>query len=187
MIKYKLLCCLILMILPLFVSAQCKDPRAPGQKEAFNTLTDQGKSDLFVAHLIRERDRRALNKSQRDTIDLGITLATPEFYAAKGKLTKEQTAKFTDLKRRMRAYFSGRSGSEIFEQIREYQPVGASARLLAGDCNCSTRWTYCWDGSCRVTPAAACPGVDACSQVYNCGPFWGFLCNGMCCGTTNES
>lgn len=176
-----LICCLILLF-PLFAAAQCKGLRTAEQTAAWSTLPPEQKAVMFTAHLQRELMTRKLNGPQRETLDLGLSLITVDLYTQ--RLTKERMHKFAVLKRMMRANFSGVEGSEIFEQVKEWRPDAALFRdpREGGDCNCSTTWTWCSSGTCKIVPTVDCDGVPACNQVYNCGPFWGFLCNGMCCG-----
>lgn len=187
MIK-KNLCFLLLLFgaAALPASAQCTDAAVNQQRAAFTTLTSIEKAEMWKSHLRTELTNRKLNKAQRDTIEKAIEIVSPEFYEAKGAFGKALARTLDDLRHQMKANFSAVEGQEIFERVGEYKPTTDAAKLASfPDCNCSTLWTWCTYGQCRTVPNQYCI-FDACTMVINCGPFWGFQCNGMCCGPSNE-
>ena len=147
--------------------SQCKDTSA--QRAEFAKLSSPEKAKLWRDHLNRELETRKLEGFQINLIRASILLLTDDFY------DRKRDMKFWKIFRQeLRANFSLKEGSEIFEQLPELK---ASDRLLAGDCNCSSWWTFCRSG---WTCSTSCAGCTNCTRIVDCGPFWAMTCDGKC-------
>lgn len=152
---------------------QCK--QNAGQRAAFAKLPASEKVALWKAHLEKQLDKRKLNGVQRGLILTGLGFLSEEFYreAAKEMFQETELGKAVEKwKAELRANFSLKEGSEIFEQL-DYK---GEESFAPSDCDCSTTWTFC---DSPMTCQTGCIGCS-CSQIINCGPFYAWRCNGRC-------
>jgi hypothetical protein len=147
---------------------QCKD--TVQQRAAFSKLSSVEKAAPWREHLLNELDKRPMNKVQRDLVQFALdNLLNVELY--EGKYDKKVWDRF---RRDIRANFSLKEGSEVFEQLPSYKTIRIDS--LAQQCSCSTWWTFCYEGECSRT----CGICYNCTRNLSCGPFWGFECDGKC-------
>lgn len=67
--------------------------------------------------------------------------------------------------------------AQLFERIKSDRSLIPSVGE-GTDCGCSTTWTFCGSGK-------SCSTEVECGQIYDCGPFGYFVCNGHCRASEN--
>jgi hypothetical protein len=164
---------LLILVASLATFSQCKDTSA--QRAAFAKLTNAEKVKLWDAHLIDYVAKHPLKPEQVKLIEFARTRILPTIY------DRRYDKRLLDSWRQeLKENFSLKEGSEIFEQLSGIKGDTAS---LAGDCTCSTWWTFCDSG---MTCSTSCVGCGNCIRIIDCGPFWAFQCNGKCSPVLNE-
>ena len=136
-------------------SAQCRTAMPIEDKVAF-----------FKTHLSNILETEKLNGTQRRLIVKGLEVVTYEFYFETAKPDFASTPfgkKFAKYIKDINANFTA------FEVKRIFDPKES----FAGDCSCSTTWTFCGDGF-------SCSTERVCIMIIDCGPFWSFQCDGLC-------
>lgn len=152
---------------------------SPARRAAFAALPASEKVTLWRTHLETQLRTRSLTNDQRSLIFASLLLLNEDFYAEAAKAGFDKT----ELGKRMEAFrldlkanFSLKEGAAIFETLDGFTKE-TDDQQRPSECNCSTTWTFCGEGSCSTT---CWNGCQNCTQIINCGPFWGFTCNGRC-------
>jgi len=157
-------------------------PESKTQRKAFSLLSPQTKVAIWQEHLAKQLATRSLTQDQRKLIVQGKRMVTESLYdgrtAAKDFYETDLGKEFKQFQHDIKANFSANEGREVFESLdagvfSKYLPAGSfSLDDYPLDCNCSTYWTFCSNGWCGT-----CKG---CTHVIDCGPFYGFECDGYC-------
>lgn len=179
-------------------SCNASEPEVKQMRSQFKDLDPATKVLIWQAHLKKQLETRSLTQVQRDVIAAATKLLTVDLYRTN---TAAPEFKSTDLykqskavQERIRAEFSLKDGAAIFERLdygvwqqytggRLVSKLTKTSALFIEDCTCSTWWTFCEHNSCSTT----CIPCKSCIHVINCGPFWGYQCDGMCGAAEEET
>lgn len=165
----------------------CPVGNTDGQKVHFETqLTSAQKRALWTTHIETYRDNHELTSEQQDVIRAALKfLENENLYEEASAANFEQSdlaSQVAVFKIAVLAVFSPQEAFDAFEYIPEYtDALDESDPLMQRPfCNCA-RWWGCsleYSGLSCVNGCTAC----GCNQHINCGPFWGFTCDGKCVG-----
>lgn len=171
--------------------------KMPERRKAFASLPSESKSGLWRVHLkLYLSQHPELTEAQKEVIQEGIRLATPQLFQTSLKSPEWQAQVNEPLQRLTKAAleaFPPETAKEIFTVLGEKEetpeedasPLSSnslsSVRLVPAklgrsapsipSCNCSMSSDWCYAHSCRY---AGCELTDF------CGTLWVYLCNGMC-------
>lgn len=130
--------------------------------------------DIWKVQLAYHLATGKFSKIQNDFILEMLTSLSPETFASRANLTKEEEAKILeDLESKIFNVFTKEEGFAIFmsigiQKVVEDEPV--AQRLDFPDCDC---YAYCAGNP-------ECTRVVCVTKNQNCGPFGDWVCRSVC-------
>lgn len=165
----------------------CPVGNTDGQKVHFATqLTSAQKRALWITHIETYRDNHDLTSEQQDVIRAALKfLENENLYeeaSAENFEESDLASQVAIFKIAVLAVFTQQDAFDAFEYMPEYtDALDENDPLMQRPfCNCA-RWWGCSLENSGLSCLSGCT-FCGCNQIIDCGPFWGFTCDGKCSG-----
>ena len=145
---------------------------AYGQKcepSAFAQLSKSEQARMFQTHFDEFYEKEQMNGAQRRLWVKFREVISAEAFS----LMNDPNFLNTPFGKKFHANW--KEAQKVFPQDKLkalFNPGEIKSESFAPTCGCSPTWTFCGFSSECAT--------GSCAEVIDCGPFWQFLCSGMC-------
>ena len=167
--KYTLLITLILSA-SLALNAQCEDA---AKRAAFAQLSKSEQSRLWLERFDDYDRTHKMTIDQRHVWAKFREIISPEAFVLMNQPDFLETRfgqRFAAHWQRAKLAFTEQELNELFSLPKFHGRL----EMSRPSCGCSPTWTFCgFSSECHVEGGQ-------CGEVIDCGPFWQFICTGLC-------